>query len=83
MCVRSVDASTWSIIVEDSGPGIPAEEREQLFREYHRAADTAHVEGTGLGLWIVRRLVDLLNGEIRVESEPGEGSRFNVILPRG
>lgn len=82
LCVRAVDAETWSIIVQDTGPGIPAEEREHLFREYHRAADTAHVEGTGLGLWIVKRLVDLLEGKIRLESELGRGSRFEVRLPR-
>lgn len=81
--IGAIPPDKWALSIEDTGSGISAEEREQIFSEYHRAADTAHLEGTGLGLSIVRRLVELLKGEIRVESEPGRGSRFDVILPRG
>lgn len=80
--IRAISPDKWALTVEDTGPGISAEESEQIFSEYHRGADTAHLEGTGLGLSIVRRLVELLSGEIRVESKSGEGSRFDVILPR-
>lgn len=81
--VGAISPDKWVLTIEDTGSGISAQEREQIFSEYHRAADTAHLEGSGLGLSIVRRLVDLLEGEIQVESEPGKGSRFDVILPRG
>jgi two-component system, NarL family, sensor histidine kinase EvgS len=80
--VRAIAPDKWALTIEDSGSGIPTQELEQIFSEYHRAAETAHLEGSGLGLAIVRRLVDLLHGEIRVESEVGQGSRFDVILPR-
>lgn len=81
--IRAIPPDRWAVTIEDTGSGISEEEKEQIFSEYHRAADTAHLEGTGLGLSIVRRLVELLKGEVRVESEPGQGSRFDVILPRG
>jgi signal transduction histidine kinase len=79
--IRAVDADRWSLVVQDSGRGISAEEREQLFTEYFRSPGVAHIEGTGLGLAIVQRLAELLEGEIHVESELGSGSRFEVILP--
>src|SRR5947209_9576022 len=82
LAVRSVNPQQWAISVQDTGPGIAAEEREHLFDEYYRSGRTAHLEGTGLGLSIVRRLVDVLGGEIRLVSELGRGSRFEVILPR-
>lgn len=79
---RSVDEARWSVVVEDTGPGIAPEERDQIFTEFHRLRKTAHVEGTGLGLALVKRLADLLGGEVHLESEVGQGSRFEVILPR-
>jgi signal transduction histidine kinase len=79
---RALDEDRWSLGVEDTGAGMASEERDQLFREFHRAKDTSHVPGTGLGLSIVKRLVELLEGEIHVESEQGKGSRFEVIFPR-
>jgi signal transduction histidine kinase len=80
--MRALDEERWSLGVEDTGVGMATQERERLFAEFHRAKGTAHLEGTGLGLSIVKRLVELLEGEIRVESELGQGSRFEVILPR-
>ncbi len=63
--------------VADTGVGIPAEELEAVFLAFHQtgAAELA-TQGTGLGLTISRRLVELLGGELHVESEPGRGSRF-------
>ncbi|RYD81913.1 MAG: ATP-binding protein, partial [Verrucomicrobiaceae bacterium] len=79
---RTVDPHRWMIEVEDTGPGIPPHELERIFQEFHRVKETAHQQGTGLGLAITKRLVDLLGGQIRVESAVGMGSRFEVLLPR-
>jgi signal transduction histidine kinase len=63
--------------VTDNGPGIPETEREQLFDPFF----TTKPNGTGLGLWIVYSLVESLHGAIRVESQPGHGTLFQVFLP--
>jgi hypothetical protein len=76
------DGAHWLLVVEDSGRGIPVEAQANLFNEFYRVPGTEHLPGTGLGLAITRRLVDLLGGSIRVESTPGQGSRFEVKLPR-
>ena len=74
-----------AIAVADTGVGIPTEEQQAIFDEFHQvSATTSGVkEGTGLGLAITRLLVELHGGAIRVESEPGKGSRFTVTLPCG
>jgi signal transduction histidine kinase len=66
--------------VRDSGPGIPAEKVTLLFREYSRLESDK--EGIGIGLAISHRLAEALGGEIRVDSEPGQGSTFTLWLPR-
>lgn len=70
-------------IVEDDGIGMTAEEKEKIFEEFFRAKNpyTEKVPGTGFGLTIVKRLVELHHGLITVESEPGKGSRFCVSFP--
>jgi signal transduction histidine kinase len=70
--------------VEDTGMGIAAEDRERIFESFYRspAARASGAVGTGLGLSIVSRLVRRLDGVVTVESEPGKGSRFTVMLPR-
>jgi signal transduction histidine kinase len=73
----------WAIEVSDTGPGVPPQEHERIFEEFHRVpATTGGQPGAGLGLAITRRLVQLLGGRIEVESEVGRGTRFRVILPR-
>ena len=69
------------ILVRDTGPGIPYEERERIFGEFARLYGTEQVEGFGLGLSITRKLVQLMHGTLTLESEEGEGSRFKVCVP--
>ncbi len=71
------------ISVADTGLGIPHEEQDAIFDNFHQVIgpDSAFREGTGLGLPITRRLVEAHGGRIRVESEPGKGSRFTFTVP--
>lgn len=80
----SCDDEAVEIYVEDHGVGIPAHEVDKLFSAGVRPSvrPTRGERSNGLGLQIVKRLVDAHNGTIRVESSPGQGSRFTVRLPR-
>lgn len=68
--------------VEDNGIGFDNSYTNKIFEIFHQLAPGAN-NGEGLGLTIVKRLLSRLEGEIRVESEPGAGSRFYVSLPKG
>jgi len=78
------DDITLVLIIKDTGRGMNNEQLSKLFTEYSRFNEGANsnVEGTGLGLAITRSLVNLMNGGIKVESEPGIGSTFTVRLPQ-
>jgi heavy metal sensor kinase len=67
--------------VTDDGPGIPPDAREHIFDRFYRGDPAREGGGTGLGLALVRSIVDLHQGQIRVSSVPGEGSCFFVTLP--
>ncbi|MGK3990342.1 AAA family ATPase [Sorangium sp. So ce136] len=68
--------------VEDTGPGIAPEHLERIFEPFEQVpTGGAPVEGTGLGLAITRRIVDHMGGTLRVDSQPGEGSVFEVEVP--
>ncbi len=70
------------VSVTDTGPGIVAEEHERIFEEFQQTdVGVQQREGTGLGLALSKRLVELHGGRIWVESEPGHGSRFVFTLP--
>lgn len=71
------------IVVKDTGIGISDEDAQKLFQEFYRIKSdkTKNISGSGLGLSIVKRVVDLYNGEIYVESELDSGSKFTVLLP--
>ncbi|MGO4170580.1 ATP-binding protein [Bosea sp. TAF32] len=71
------------ITVADTGPGIPVDRLEDIFSEFEQVEHGAGIRqsGAGLGLAIVRRLVDLMAGEVRAESRLGEGATFRVTLP--
>ena len=67
--------------VEDNGRGISEEDLERIFRVFERAPGSENIEGTGMGLAIVKRAVERLGGKVSVRSEPDKGSRFQVLLP--
>jgi signal transduction histidine kinase len=69
-----------SFFVQDNGPGIPPEDQERLFRPFTKL-DQASTKGHGLGLSIVRSIIEKLGGEVSVESEVGQGSKFTFTLP--
>jgi signal transduction histidine kinase len=66
--------------VQDQGIGISAEDQKKLFERFYRASNTAGIQGTGLGLHIVKRYVQMLGGNILVHSAPGKGSEFCVEI---
>jgi len=70
-----------TVAVADTGPGIAAHELATIFEKYRRAAATRHREGMGLGLFIVKTLVEAHAGRIEVHSTVGKGSCFTVFLP--
>jgi signal transduction histidine kinase len=68
--------------VRDRGMGVAPEHQARIFGRFERAVSSRHYGGFGLGLWIVRQIVEAHGGTIVVQSEPGEGSTFTVRLPR-
>jgi PAS domain S-box-containing protein len=79
-----LDEDSWYLEVSDTGIGISSEALTYIFDEFRQVDDrlARSYGGTGLGLAITRKIVELLEGEISVESEPQEGSRFRIIWPR-
>ena len=70
------------IRVSDSGSGISADDQARIFERFERAIQPGeHLRGFGVGLWIVRQLCQGMEGSVRVDSSPGEGSTFSVALP--
>jgi thioredoxin-like negative regulator of GroEL/anti-sigma regulatory factor (Ser/Thr protein kinase) len=72
----------YGIAVADTGPGIPKEEQEKVFEPFYRASTRGEVEGTGLGLALVKRVLEAHGGEVRLRSRLGQGSLFLLALPR-
>lgn len=75
------DGHALYIQLKDNGIGIPEHEQKHLFDRFFRAGNASNIEGTGLGLFIVKKYIEMLNGEIEFESVEGAGTTFNVILP--
>ncbi len=69
------------VSVSDTGPGIPPEFHQEVFDDFFRLPGTENQEGMGLGLAIVRRLVQGMGGKIWVESDPGAGCKFSFLIP--
>ena len=80
--VQPQDSERLHIRVVDSGPGIPAARLAELFQPFNRLdAENSGIEGTGIGLTITRRIVEMMGGTVDVESEVGVGSSFWIELP--
>jgi two-component system, OmpR family, phosphate regulon sensor histidine kinase PhoR len=80
----TADAKYVKFVVADNGIGIPLAEHRRIFEKFYRVDDrlSREVEGSGLGLAIVRHITNAHGGRILVESEPGKGSTFTLLLPR-
>ena len=73
----------WQIAVEDQGPGIAASEHERIFERFYRLGSELRRDtpGVGIGLSIVKHIVEAHRGRVTVESAPGQGSRFTMEFP--
>jgi len=71
------------IRIRDRGIGIPIEEQSRIFERFHRVPDSEqrNIPGTGLGLALVDHIVKAHGGRVAVESRPGQGSTFSILLP--
>lgn len=69
------------ITVQDKGIGIPEEDQGRLFSSFYRARNAINIQGTGLGLHIIRRYLDILKGDIMIDSKLNEGTRFDLFIP--
>jgi signal transduction histidine kinase len=76
------DADTARLVVRDHGRGIPAADQGRIFERFERLVAGREAPGFGLGLWIVRQVVEGMRGQIRVTSTEGVGATFVVELPR-
>ena len=70
------------LIIKDHGIGIPEEDQEHLFERFYRAINVTNIQGTGLGLNIVAKYVELLNGNIDFVSKLNEGTTFKILIPK-
>ncbi|MBN2575727.1 MAG: sensor histidine kinase [Deltaproteobacteria bacterium] len=82
--VASAEAKHISIVVTDNGVGIPRREQEAIFEQFHRgsSAELRSSAGSGLGLALVRAIVEAHRGKVDVRSDGGRGARFCIVLPR-
>jgi signal transduction histidine kinase len=76
--VSDGEARVW---VRDEGPGIPSDQRDCIFRRFSRAAGVRRSEGAGIGLAIVKAIAEAHHGRVEVESRPGAGSTFTLVIP--
>jgi signal transduction histidine kinase len=68
--------------VQDEGIGIPEQDQKHLFERFYRASNAGVVQGTGLGLHIMRHYVDMLHGTVKINSEVGKGTTVSVTLDK-
>jgi signal transduction histidine kinase len=69
------------IVVQDHGVGIDAEDVPKIFQRYFRARTSSGIPGTGLGLYLVKKIIDLHGGSIEIDTQKGRGTSFIVKLP--
>lgn len=75
------DGQTASLTVRDQGAGIAEEDRLRIFQRFEQAVTRREHGGFGVGLWLANQLIKAMNGSIEIESVPGEGTTFTVVLP--
>jgi PAS domain S-box-containing protein len=80
-CFMSFEKDHFFLEIKDNGIGIPIEDQKHMFERFFRAGNVTNIQGTGLGLNIVKRYVDLLNGKVSFKSSFGEGTSFYIKLP--
>ncbi|MGY5351778.1 PAS domain-containing sensor histidine kinase [Wenyingzhuangia sp. IMCC45533] len=81
LVISRIDVDSIELIIKDHGIGIPKQQQSQMFSKYFRAHNTASVDGTGLGLNIVKHYVEILEGSISFTSDENIGTEFSVKLP--
>jgi signal transduction histidine kinase len=75
------DGAHVSVTIEDHGIGIPDTDRQRVFERYYRGSNTAGIVGSGVGLYLVKTIIDLHQGSIMLDSRENAGSRFTLRLP--
>ena len=79
--VTAIDSQQIKITVIDQGMGIPLEEQEYLFQRFFRARNVTNIQGTGLGLNIVGKYLEIMDGNITFESQVDIGTTFKIVIP--
>ena len=79
--ITDYDNGVLTLVVEDTGTGMTEDEQQRIFTAFERLSNATAQDGFGLGLSVVKRIVDILKGTIDLQSEKGKGSRFTVRLP--
>jgi signal transduction histidine kinase len=75
------DPATTMLTVKDHGIGISEKDQEHLFNMFYRASNVTNIQGTGLGLHIVKRYLDLMNGTVNLQSALGKGTAITITFP--
>jgi signal transduction histidine kinase len=78
-----VDGDEVQVHVEDHGRGVAAADRERIFERFYRGGNRSGRGGYGLGLYLVKHIMDAHGGRIEVAGDPGPGSRFTLVFPIG
>lgn len=79
--IITTEGSSLVVVIKDQGIGIPEDEQQNLFNLFFRARNVTNIEGTGLGLPIVKKYIELMHGKITFESKLEQGSTFTITLP--
>ena len=79
---RPFKEGAYELFVRDNGIGIEPRYHEQIFGVFQRLHTRKEYDGTGLGLAIVKKATGKLHGSVRIESEPGKGSTFYIVIPK-